>query len=102
MAFARNLDYRCPVRRMEYVALERIYASDSRVFTTKIVRFVWNMPSISGDSKKRKVCHTRFIVDYFKQIDFTCGINIPVRHFEKIFHDCEYLQLFTRFLYISL
>ena len=38
---------------MEYLALEKIYASDSRVFATKSIRFVWNMPSISGDSKTK-------------------------------------------------
>ena len=51
---------RSPVRRMEYLALEKIYALDLRVFATKIIRFVWNIPSIL-----KKVCHTRFIVVYF-------------------------------------
>ena len=37
MAFARNLDYRCPLRRIEYLALEKIYVSDSRIFATKII-----------------------------------------------------------------
>ena len=29
-------------------------ASDSRVFATKIIRFVWNMPSISRDRKNER------------------------------------------------
>ena len=52
--FCKKFGLRSPVRRMEYLALEKIYASDSRVFTTKIIRFVWNIPSISRDSKNER------------------------------------------------
>ena len=90
MAFARNLVYRCPVRRMEYLALEKIYASDLRVFATKIIRFVWNIPSISRDSKNERFATLvllLFILFYLfiYFFTFTCGINIVVRHLEKSF-----------------
>ena len=47
---------------------------------------------------KRKVCHTRFIVVYFFTDCFYLWYQYPGP--TKIFHDCEYLQLFTRFPYI--
>ena len=56
--FCKKFGLRSPVRRMEYLALEKIYASDSRVFTTKIIRFVWNIPSISRDSKTKGLSHS--------------------------------------------
>ena len=93
---------RSPVRRMEYLAQEKIYASELRVFATRIIRFLWNMPSISRDSKNERFATLVLLLFILQQNAFTCGINIPVRHFEKIFYDCEYLQLFTRFPYISL
>ena len=59
---------RSPVRRMVYLALKKIYASDSGVFTTKIIRFVWNMPSISGDSKTRGLLHSFYCCLFFNRL----------------------------------
>ena len=53
---------------MVYLALEKIYASDSRVFTTKIIRFVWNMPSISGDSKTNDLLHSLYCCLFFNRL----------------------------------
>ena len=89
---------RSPVRRMEYLALEKIYASDSRVFATKSIRFVWNMPSISGDSKTKGLPHWFYGCLFFNRL-LLLVISISQSVTLK---NISWLRIFTTFYALSI
>ena len=102
MAFARNLVYRCPVRRMEYLALEKIYASDLRVFATEIIRFVWNIPSISRDSKNERFATLvllLFILFYLFIFSLLLVVSIS---WSDTLKNLSWLRIFTTFYTLSI
>ena len=43
-------------------------ASDSRVFATKIIRFVWNIPSFLRDSKRKGLPHSFYCCLFFNRL----------------------------------
>ena len=91
----------CPVRRMEYVALERLYASDSRVFTTKIIRFVWNMLAISGDSKNEKFATLvllLFILNRLLLLVVSISRSVTLKNYFMIANIYNFLRAFHTFL----
>ena len=94
IGFCMKFGLRSPVRRMEYLALEKIYALDLRVFATKIIRFVWNIPSIL-----KKVCHTRFIVVYFFTDCFYLWYQSPS---PTLWKNLLWLRIFTTFYALSI
>ena len=92
---------RSPVCRMEYLALKKIYASDSRVFATKSIRFVWNMPSISGDSKTKGLPHWFYGCLFFNRLlllVISISQSVTLKKYFMIANIYNFLRAFHTFL----
>ena len=92
---------RSPVCRIEYLALEKIYASDSRVFATKSIRFVWNMPSISGDSKTKGLPHWFYGCLFFNRLLLlvvSISQSVTLKKYFMIANIYNFLRAFHTFL----